>query len=293
MVRTENIMGYFLAIDVGGTEIIASIFQEGNLIHTLSSDSDTLDAQTMYGSLMGTINEVLIRSKINRESLHTVGLMIPGQIDFKNELAVYQNNLPWENFEIGKKMRQSFPHATFILKHDVQSAAVGEWVAKGKPEGMFLYVTISTGLSASMIYEGNMLSGNGFTGEIGYMKDEQGRMLEKVASGSAMEAEVQADFPYGSLKEAFTAFNDGDKEMTVYFSEKAAVIARGLYNVFTIIDPDYLVLGGGVINNQSQFYHLIIKHFEEYTHHPIQSHWGSRISKSKYKEMSGIYGLLA
>ncbi len=285
-------MDYFLAIDVGGTKIATSIFKKGDLVCTLTSCSDTKSAQAMYHSLMRTINEILITNKIKKESIKTVGLMIPGQIDFKNERAIYQNNLPWGNFEIGKKMRLEFPDAKFVLKHDVQSAAIGEWIAKGKPNNMFLYVTISTGLSASMIYQGNMLSGNGFAGEIGYMKNEKGKMLEKIASGSAMEREVQSTFQYSSLEEAFDAFNHGDKEMIDYFSEKAAVIARGLYNVFTVIDPSYLVLGGGVINNQSEFYHLIKRKFAELMNHPSQSGWIDRISKSKYKDMSGIYGLL-
>lgn len=285
-------MGYFLAVDVGGTKIIATIFKQEKRIHTLSGDSDTRNAETMYDALIGTVDELLTTSNIKREALHTVGLMIPGQIDFKNERAVFQNNLPWENFEIGKRMRQEFPQAAFVLKHDVQSAAVGEWVAKGKPRGMFLYVTISTGLSASMIYRGEILSGNGFSGEIGYMKDEQGQMLEKVASGSAMEREVQSKYECNSLKKAFDAFNNEDKEMNAYFSGKARLIARSLYNVFTVIDPDCLVLGGGVINKQSAFYRLIVKHFAEFTDHPSQTAWADRISESTYKEMSGIHGLL-
>lgn len=285
-------MGYFLAIDVGGTKIATSIFKESEHIGTLTSYSDTKNAETMYDSMIRTINEVLAMHNVQKESIHKVGLMIPGQIDFENERALYQNNLPWENFDIGKRMRQDFPGAEFVLKHDVQSAAVGEWVAKRKPNGMFVYVTISTGLSASMIYEGNLLVGNGFIGEIGHMKDEHGRMLEKVASGSAMEREVQSEFQYASLTEAFTAFGRGDAEMDAYFSTKAATIAQNLYNVFTVIDPDFLVLGGGVINNQKDFYNLIVTHFEECACHPGQKDWKNRISNSTYEQMSGIYGLL-
>ncbi len=285
-------MDYFLAIDVGGTKIAVAIFNKGVLMGNLTSKSETETAQTMYDSLMRTVNEMLTTTQVNKKSIHTVGLILPGQIDFKNEVAVYQNNLPWENFEIGKKIRQVFPKAKFILKSDVRSAAVGEWIAKGRPDGMFLYVTISTGLSASILYEGNIIVGNGFAGEIGYMKDERGRMLEKVASGSAMEREVRSEFHFGSLKEAFEAFHRGDKEVGSYFSKKAAIIARCLYNIFTVIDPDYLVLGGGVINKQSEFYHLIVKHFEGMAQHPGQVGRIDRIAKSTYKEMSGIYGLL-
>lgn len=285
-------MDYFLAIDVGGTKIAVAIFNKGVLIGNLTSKSETETAQTMYDALMRTVNELLTTTNVKKESLHTIGLIIPGQIDFEKEIAVYQNNLPWENFQIGRKMRHAFPKAKFILKSDVRAAAIGEWIAKGRPDGMFLYVTISTGLSASIIYRGNVIEGSGFAGEIGYMQDERERVLEKVVSGSAMERELRSEFHYGSLKEAFDAFHRSDREMIRYFSKKAAIIARCLYNIFTIIDPEYLVLGGGVIYKQSEFYHLIIKHFEGMAQHPGQVGRIDRIFKSTYKEMAGIYGLL-
>lgn len=285
-------MEYFLAIDVGGTKIIATLFKEKDMICIQSSKSDTRDAETMFESLTKTIDDLLTTNDVAKKSIHTVGLVIPGQIDFTNERAVFQNNLPWKDFPIGKRMRQMFPQSAFILKHDVQSATIGEWCAKDQPNGMFLYVTVSTGLSASMMYQGKVLSGNGFSGEIGYMKDEQGKKLEKCASGSAMEREVQSMFSYQTLKEAFDAFNSGDKEMNAYFSEKAKLIARSLYNVFTMIDPDMVVIGGGVINNQERFYQMIIKHFKEFADHLAQKDWSERISKSTHTKMSGIYGLL-
>lgn len=290
--RTENRMGYFLAIDVGGTKIIASLLNNNKIIYTQTARSDTRDGEAMFASLQQTVEELLTKNNVQESSIATVGLVIPGQIDFENERAVFQNNLPWTNFPIGKRMRALFPDAHFVLKHDVQSATEGEWSTRGKPDGMFVYVTISTGLSASMIYEGELLSGNGFVGEIGYMKDEDGRTLEKVASGSAMEKEVQTRFGYITLKEAFDAFHLGNKEMITYFSNQAKRIARSLYNVFTIIDPDYVVIGGGVINHQHAFYHLIIEHFREVSDHPAQKDWHERFSLSTHTNMSGIYGLL-
>ena len=124
------------------------------------------------------------------------------------------------------------------------------------------------------------------------MKDEEGRTLEKVASGSAMEKEVQTEYGFSTLKDAFDAWHNGNKEMATYFSNQAKRIARGLYNVFTVIDPDELVIGGGVINHQHAFYRLIIEHFREIANHPAQKDWHERISSSTLANMSGIYGLL-
>jgi len=290
-VRTENRMNYFLAIDVGGTKIIASLIHEKDILYTQTAKSDTRDGEAMFASLQRTVEDLLITNNVPESSIDTVGLVIPGQIDFEHERAIFQNNLPWANFPIGKRMRELFPRAHFILKHDVQSAAIGEWSAKGKPGGMFVYVTVSTGLCASMIYRGELLSGKGFAGEIGYMKDEEDRTLEKVASGSAMEKEVQAEYGFSTLKEAFDAWHDGNEEMKNYFSNQAKRIARSLYNVFTVIDPDDLVLGGGVMNHQHAFYHLIIEHFKEFSSHPAQKEWHERISLSTHANMSGIYGL--
>jgi glucokinase len=284
-------MVYTLAADIGGTKIAAGVMNEKNdWISEVKQESDGSTPERMYDSLLSSIYQAIKRANLTIEQIDNYGITIPGQVDVENGIAVYQNNLPWRNFPLGELLREKFPDSRIVFEHDVVAAALGEWSSRNLLDELFVYITVSTGLSASIIYKGLPLRGTGFAGEIGFFPVKD-KTLETYASGSAMEKELLADYGAISLANAMNQWQKGDRDLADFFNEKAYQIAVGIYNVTSTLDPHKIVLGGGVISNQVDFYQLIKVHYQTLCNHPIQKNWVSRIERSVLQGKSGLYGV--
>src|SRR5699024_6443075 len=118
-------------------------------------------------------------------------IAIPGKVDKKRGMAIYQNNLPWRNFPLREELKQLFLEADVIIEHDVAAATIGEWSVRELNDGLFVYITVSTGIAASIVYSGIPIRGMGLAGEIGFFPVSDEGDVETTASGSAMEKELK------------------------------------------------------------------------------------------------------
>lgn len=283
---------YTLAVDIGGTKIAAGVMNEERVwLSKVKNQSDISDAMSMYNSLLTSIYEAIEQANLTKEQISHLGITIPGQLDTATGLAIYQNNLPWENFPVGELLAKEFPASQLDFEHDVMAAAFGEWSVRGLTEELFIYITVSTGICASIIHRGQPLKGLGLAGEIGFFPINKDFVLETYASGSAMERALNAQEDSMTLVEAFLRWEQGDQELETFFDERAYQLAVAIFNMTAILDPAVIVVGGGVINNQSKFFERIKEHYQQLCKHPIQQNWLARIEKSTLKGTSGLFGV--
>nr|WP_275576963.1 ROK family protein [Thalassobacillus pellis] len=279
-----------MAVDIGGTKIAAGVMNENQeWLSQITKKSDASSSENMYLSLLGSMQTAIQTAGLESGNISNLGVTVPGKVDIENGIAVYQNNLPWRNFPLKQRLIESFPGSSITMEHDVVAAALGEWGARVLEKEMLIYVTVSTGLSASIIFEGKPLRGEGMAGEIGFYP-VNGRTLEACASGSAMEKELKAQYGIASLREGMKLWQEGKKELTRFFEKKAYHIALGLFMVTATLDPHKIVIGGGVISNQPAFYKLIQLQYEKLCKHPIQEAWINKLEKSKLGDSSALFG---
>ena len=140
----------------------------------------------------------------------------------------YQNNLPWKNFPIVSRLKDYFSIENIVIDNDVYMATFAEWkVSNLNTEDTFVYLTVSTGISCSIIHGGSFIRGNGFAGEIGLFpvlskKSANGmKSLEKVASGPAIQKRVEKLFANQSLttKDLFVRYKDDDEDAIMLMKE--------------------------------------------------------------------------
>src|SRR5699024_2686022 len=118
-----------------------------------------------------------------------------------------------------------------------------EWKEANLFSETFVYVTVSTGISSSIIQRGNFLRGAGFAGEIGLIPvyapgSERGiGRLENAASGPAIEKCARQLYQDSSItaKDVFTAYYNGDTIAKQVVDEAAASLAHALYIVSSVI----------------------------------------------------------
>ena len=193
-------------------------------------------------------------------------------MNFPRQTVTSVHSSGWKGFELGKWMEQTLG-IPCRLDNDANAGALGEYhYGAGRGAKMMVYVTISTGIGSGIIYEGKLLRGKDFmAGEIGHIvvSDSGARCscggrgcLESFSSGGAIEtrarewAERRPDRvarmvelsggPEITAKGLMEAAAEGDAPASHILRETTRWLARGLLMVIRILNPDVIVLGGGV-----------------------------------------------
>lgn len=276
-----------IGIDIGGTKIAAGIIMEsGELLHRTEVKSDPTDRENMFTQVVTAVEQVLEGTSFSE--IEGIGVGVPGKVDRENGIAVFQNNLPWQQFPIAARLQEQFGAKTITIDNDVCMAAFAEWkAAKGKTNETFVYVTISTGIACSIIHHGSFFRGAGFAGELGLipvLSKEGNERLEILAAGPGIQK--IAGIP---TKDVFTGYLNGLQEFQSIIDEVTGHLAQGLYSISSLIDPHKMVFGGSVIVNNPFMLELIKEKLKIYQL-PEQQHLLEQMSISTLAQNNGVVG---
>lgn len=291
-------MAHLLGVDIGGTKIASAIIHEtGQLSSRSEVASLKPDGETLFGQVIQCMEETLQKSGLTVTELEGIGLGVPGKVDHENGLAVFQNNLPWSNFPLVQRVKEHFHAHNVVVDNDVHMAGFAEWVLGGMDrDETFVYLTISTGISCCTIHKGDFIRGAGFAGEIGFLPVQMGTSgdfdrLEPAASGPGIE---KAANQFGRIGSATTAqvveaYMKAESAAVEVMNGVLAAYAQAIYATACLLDPDALVLGGGVINHHPELLDGIKAELEQYL---VENQRGllERMRVSEAKGDSGLVG---
>ncbi|MBM7600027.1 glucokinase [Virgibacillus halotolerans] len=292
-------MKYGLGVDIGGTKIATVIINEqGNVVERVEVPSNTVDKEQMFMQVVNSIEQVLANATLHISMIEGMGIGVPGKVDREKGVAVFQNNLPWRNFPIVERLRDYFSIENIVIDNDVYMAAFAEWkISNVSEDATFVYVTVSTGISCSIIQQGSFVRGAGFAGEIGLFpvlskSSKKGvQTLEETASGPSIERRAQKDLkqPYLKTGDLFQAYENGNENAQSVMNEVVESLAHGIYSIICLLDPHKIIFGGGVMNHHPYLLDLVR---EKVSHYVIseQKHALARMQRSKLKGDSGIVG---
>ncbi|WHY00177.1 ROK family protein [Neobacillus sp. DY30] len=276
-----------IGIDIGGTKIAAGIITEsGELLDRQEVKSDPSGRESMFKQVVTAVEQVLEGTSLSE--IEGIGVGVPGKVDTENGIAIFQNNLPWQEFPIAARLQERFGAKPITIDNDVYMAAFAEWkAAQGKKNETFVYVTISTGISCSIIHNGSFLRGAGFAGELGLipvLSKEGNKRLEKIAAGPGIQK--IAGIP---AKDVFTGYVNGSQEFQSIVHDVADHLAQGLYSISCLLDPHKMVFGGSVIVNNPFLLELIKEKLETYQISE-QQHLLDQMSISTLAQNNGVVG---
>ncbi|MGO9559274.1 MAG: ROK family protein [Acidimicrobiales bacterium] len=273
-----------VGLDVGGTKILGiAIDVDGNILAehrraTVDHGEDMLaNLAEVYTLLAEQASETLARAgKPSAERAPPVGVGVPGLVDRQGTL-VFAPNLPGAN---GTNVRVGLAETLGELRpvirvdNDATCATAGETAfGAGRGRTDVLFVTLGTGIGGGIVTGGRLLSGaSNFAGEIGHVVvDTHGPPCgcgrrgcwERYASGSGLGriardaalagrasrivslAGGEPDAVRG--EHVMEALADGDAEAAAILEEFAWWLALGLANLANILDPEVIVIGGGLV----------------------------------------------
>lgn len=198
-------------------------------------------------------------------AITTVVLGTPGILDEEHDRLRLAPNLPgWERPGVIGRLAERLRSVPFAIENDIALAALGEQ-EYGLGAGLkhFVYVSIGTGIGMGIIVNGELYRGaRGAAGEIAFLPlgesdplahaDTHGPlrhgMLESVASGPGVVATAHRLGMAGPItaKRVFDEARDGDPVAVRAVAHEADHVARALAGVVALLDPELVVLGGGI-----------------------------------------------
>jgi glucokinase len=262
-------------MDIGGTNILAALVDESGLIlrseKTLTPRDDNPDV--VVAAIEKAIVDVMEKAGIESDDLTAVGIAVPGVVDPKRGYVVVTPNLCLGGVSLGPRLQERFK-LPITLGNDGNLGALGEtWLGSAQKSKSTLYICVGTGIGSGLVLRGKLWRGRRESaGEIGHMVMQIGGpkcgcgnlgCLEALASRTAIERDIRAALAAGRntaifelaggdsgiirsgmIRKALEAADELTSEVVRRASE---VLGHACLNVRHLIDPDLIVLGGGVI----------------------------------------------
>lgn len=257
-------MKYAIGVDIGGTKVaVALISDSGEIIRKQQTASQTASEQALFQCVVKLINQVLADQQLTIREIVGIGVGLPGKVDVEQGIAIIQNNIPWKNFPLVKKLKEVYGDIIVKIDNDVKVAAYAEYrFLQLQNKELFTYITLSTGIAATTIVHNKTIRGEGFSGEIGFVPvayfNEQ-HPLEKVCSGGGIEKKARELYQQSTIttKEVFERWRKGEAIATEIIENTAQAIATVVYVMICLLDPKAFVFGGSIANYNPDFIELI------------------------------------
>lgn len=258
---------YWLGVDLGGTKILAGLFDQNFTILGRAKQATNYDegGPAVFARIVSAVDAVLKEAGVAPADVRGMGLAVPGQIVPHSTVVRYAPNLGWRDFDLAPLFppQWSWP---VVIENDVRMGTYGEWTqgaAKGSQHVFGVFA--GTGVGGGLILNGKLYHGfNGHAGEIGHIIIgwNKGIELEALAGRRNLmnrARDVIADSPKAIRKnwkgldpttfkssEIAAWAEKGDPVIGQLIDEAARAIAAGVGTVINLLSPEVIVVGGGL-----------------------------------------------
>lgn len=267
-----------LALDVGGTKLAVAVVTEDGRVHGAVVEPTRRDEGP--DAVLRRLFDMGARTRAAAVAaglgdIGAVGISCGGPLDAARGVLLGPLHLPgWDRVPIGALAEQEYG-VPAVLENDATAAALGEYrygAGAAGSSGTMVYLTLSTGIGGGAVINGVLhrgAAGNG--GEFGHITVQRGGRhclcgrdgcLEAYASGtsiaerarealSAGRDSVLSSLPEVRAEDVAAAATAGDAVAGAVWTETLELLAVALTDLVNILEPDLVVLGGGVTRSGS------------------------------------------
>ncbi|HEL2164009.1 ROK family glucokinase [Streptococcus sp. 2020WUSS084] len=265
-----------IGIDLGGTSVkLAISTTEGEIQEKWSIKTNILDdGSHIVPDIIESIQHRFETHGLTKDDFLGIGMGSPGVVDSEAGTVIGAYNLNWKTLQLVKDQFESALGLPFFIDNDANVAALGEqWVGAGNNNPNVVFMTLGTGVGGGVIAAGNLIRGvKGAGGELGHITvdfDEpfactcgKKGCLETVASatgivnlsrryadqyaGDAKLKQMIDDGQDVTAKDVFDLAKEGDDLALIVYRHFSEYLGVACANIAAVLNPAYIVLGGGV-----------------------------------------------
>lgn len=241
-------MMYFLGFDVGGSSVKFAVLDESGQFYDRGSFRTPETLEDFYTQL------AIAKNKLSEHyTLAGIGFSLPGAINETTGIIGGSSALPYiHDFPILQVLEEQLglPAA---MENDANCAALGEvWTGAGKDYQDVAFFVLGTGVGGALVHNKEIIHGAHLHGgEFGYLYvSERKNILSESGCSGALVRQLASDrqIPPGDLdgQKIYAMAKAGDKDAQCYIEDMYEYLARAIYDIQYIFDPEAFLLGGAI-----------------------------------------------
>lgn len=306
-----------IGIDLGGTTIKFGILTaNGEVQDKWAIATNTLEnGRFIVPDIIKSLKHRFDLYSLTKDDFYGIGMGSPGAVDLDKKTVTGAFNLNWATKQMVGSEIESAIGLPFAIDNDANVAALGErWVGAGENNPDVVFMTLGTGVGGGIIADGHLIHGvAGAGGEIGHMIVEPDTgfectcgsigCLETVASATGVvkvarllaesyvgDSKIKSQIDSGedvTSKDIFVAAESGDIFANSVVEKVSYYLGLASANISNILNPDSVVIGGGVSAAGEFLRERIEKYFYRYTFPQVR-----QTTKLKMAELGNDAGII-
>ncbi len=253
---------FVIGVDVGGTNVKLGIVNASGKVLARSAfptNGFIQSPEMLIDAICEAVLGILARENISRGDTRGVGVGLPGLIDVSKGVVRVLPNIPgWADVPL-KRIMQKKLGLTVQLENDVNMITLGEWeYGAGKGIEDILCITLGTGVGAGLVLNNRIYRGPGFAaGEIGHAPlNEKGPecgcggwgCFERYVGNRRLQRDAADVFGKNdiTLEDVYRKAMEGKKKALKFWEVVGEKVATGLIGPINILNPECVIIGGGV-----------------------------------------------
>lgn len=261
---------FIAGVDLGASNVRVVIANEdGEIEARRAAPLPAGPPEDVLGKIGRTVDD-LVRGVWVGAKVAAIGIALPGSIDPAAGTVASIANMPgWDDVPLGRILgaargpdKQSVPVA---MENDANAAAIGEgWLGAAKGLRDHIFVALGTGIGAGIVLDGRAHRGSHFlAGEIAFFPMTRAQLrvgdwqhcLEGAVGGRAAAAyAAQSLGAHAKAADLFDAAKAGDAAANAWLAETQEYLAMAVVDIVSLLDPQAVVFGGGVVAAQGEWF---------------------------------------
>lgn len=252
-------VGTVLAIDIGGSNVRVAVADiRGRSLAEVREPTALPGGPAIVAQATDLARKALASAGLAQSSLHAVTVSVPGVVDADGGTVHFASNIDQSDpFDFRTPIREALS-APVRLENNVHLAALGErWRGVGRNLDTFVIVSIGAGIGAGVVHDGRLIRGShGASGEVAFLPTPRSqphldaRAHDEAGGLSLLTAALRhpgwTDTPPSTVEELFLRAASGEEPAAELVEEECVRVAAVIASISAIIDPEAVILTGGV-----------------------------------------------
>jgi predicted NBD/HSP70 family sugar kinase len=259
MYRLRSDAAYVVGVDLGGTKVRVAVADlTGQIVAEDVVATNQAGGLGLIDEIVDLAQELARRAEAEWRRVLVTAIGSPGVPNPQTGAMDFAPNIPsFGDLQVHDQFARRVGH-TLLLDNDVNMAVRGEqWQGHGRTVRDFVFIAVGTGIGMGIVADGDIRRGaHGAAGEIGYLPlgadpfdpaNQVHGALEEAVAGATVAARYQAATgEHLDVPAVFERANAGDAHALAAIEDEARLIGLAIATVTAVLDPDLVILGGGV-----------------------------------------------
>jgi len=267
-----------IGVDLGGTKIYGAVADlTGKVLYEVRVPHHNTRDEDSFKLVVEIIQDLLHYAQGTGYLIRGIGVGVPGATDPEGVIQLAPS-LGWSNFPLKGRLSEYF-NLPIVVENDVNLAALGEsWFGSESHRENLILIAIGTGIGAGVLINSMVYPGVHFmAGEIGYILPDRSHLqkdysgfgaLEQLASGTGVAQRARVllkdQWPAAQLaaltaEDVFNAAREHQPWAETVLAETVDYLALAIASICQVLDPEVILLGGGVAKSADLLIEPILK----------------------------------